>query len=78
MLVHEDEYTEIQGAAHRCRLTVAEWVRQAMREALSAAGRSPDPTAAKLQAIAAASQHDYPTADIDEMLREIEAGRLSS
>ena len=78
VLVHEDEFAQIQGAAHRCRLTVAEWVRQAMREALSAAGPSSDPAAAKLRAIAEASQHDYPTADIDEMLHEIEAGRLAS
>ncbi|WP_419840436.1 antitoxin [Candidatus Poriferisodalis sp.] len=78
VLVHEDEYTKIQGAARVCHLTVAEWVRQAMRKALSDMGQPPDPAATRLRAIAEASQHEFPTADIDGMLRDIEAGRLAS
>lgn len=77
VLVHEEEYAEIQGAARGCRLTVAEWVRQAMREALAAAQQPSDPAAARLRAIAEASQHEFPTADIDEMLEDIEAGRTA-
>lgn len=77
MLVPEDEYAEIQETARRCRLTVAEWVRQTMREALGNMSPSADPAAAKLRAIAEASQHEFPTADIDGMLLDIEAGRLA-
>jgi len=78
VLVHEDEYTEIRGAAQVCHLTVAEWVRQAMRKALSDMGQSPDAAATRLRAIAEASQHEFPTGGIDEMLRDIESGRLAS
>ncbi|MCY3892235.1 MAG: hypothetical protein OXF65_02955 [Acidimicrobiaceae bacterium] len=78
VLVPEDEYAEIQETARRCRLTVAEWVRQTMREALGSVSPSADPDTARLQAIAEASQHEFPTADIDEMLRDIENGRLAS
>lgn len=77
MLVPEDEYAEIQETARRCRLTVAEWVRQTMREALGNMSPSADPAAAKLRAIAEASQNEFPTADIDGMLLDIEAGRLA-
>lgn len=53
-------------------MTVAEWVRQALR----AARRNQPRTGAnaKLEAIRAASQHSFPTADIDQMLAEIERG----
>lgn len=77
MLVPEGEYAEIQETARRCRLTVAEWVRQTMREALGNMSPPADPDAAKLRAIAEASQHEFPTADIDGMLLDIEAGRLA-
>lgn len=77
MLVPEGEYAEIQETARRCRLTVAEWVRQTMREALGNMSPPADPDAAKLRAIAEASQHEFPTADIDGMLLDIEAGRVA-
>ena len=72
VLLDEEEYLEIQIAARRRRLTVAEWVREALREAIQ------DQTVTvetKLRAIADASRHEFPTADIDIMLREIEAGQ---
>jgi len=51
-------------------MSLAEWVRQALdfarrREPLGDAGK-------KIAIIHAAAQHDYPTADIDNMLVEIE------
>ena len=72
VLFDEDEYLEIQGFARQRRMTVAEWVRQALRKA-----RTDDPGTidAKLRAIAEASRHQFPTADIEVMLREIESGR---
>ena len=77
VLVPEDEYAEIQDAAQERRMTVAEWVRQAMREARSDSNRPSDSTDARLRAIAAASQHEFPTADIDDMLRDVDAGRTA-
>lgn len=56
-------------------MTVAEWVRQALR-----AARRREPTidaAKKLEVIRAAARHTFPTADIDQMLAEIERGYLS-
>ncbi len=54
------------------RVTLAEWVRQALRQARS---DHPGTVEAKLRVIADASRHEFPTADIDVMLQEIEAGQ---
>jgi hypothetical protein len=74
VLLDEPELREIQRAARAQRMTVAEWVRQALRaarrrEPVSSAGR-------KLDAIRAAVRYSFPTADIDQMLSEIESGYL--
>ncbi len=69
VLLDEEEYQEIQGVARRQRLTLAEWVRQALRRARSDAPGTVD---SKLRVITAASRHSFPTADIEVMLREIE------
>ena len=72
VLLDEEEYREIQGVAHRQRVTLAEWVRQALRQAR---GNHPGTVEAKLRVIADASRYDFPTADIEVMLKEIEAGQ---
>ena len=72
VLLDEEEYREIQGVARSQRVTVAEWVRQALRKARR---DNPSTVDAKLRAIADASRHQFPTADIDIMLKEIEAGQ---
>ena len=72
VLMDEQDYVEIQGVARRQRVTVAEWVRQALRKARD---DHPGTVEAKLRAIADASRHQFPTADIDVMLQEIERGR---
>ena len=72
VLFDEEEYQEIQVVARRQRMTVAEWVRQTLRRARR---NHPGTVEAKLRAVAEASRHDFPTADIDVMLGEIEAGR---
>ena len=71
VLLDEEEYSEIQAVARRQRMTLAEWVRQALRKA-----KADDPATVetKLRAIADASWHEFPTADIEMMLREIESG----
>ena len=72
VLLNEDEFTEIHHFARGQRLTVAEWVRQALRKARY---DQPGTTDVKLRSISEAYRHYYPTADIDTMLGEIEAGR---
>ncbi len=72
VILQDPEYREVQRMARARHMSLAEWVRQALdlarrREPLGAAGK-------KLEVIRAASQHDYPTADIDTMLAEIERG----
>ena len=75
VLVDEKEYREIQQVARRSRMTVAEWVRQALRlarrrEPLRDAER-------KLEAVRAAAKHEFPTGEIDQILSEIERGYLA-
>ena len=72
VLLNEEEYLEIQGVARRQRVTVAEWVRQALRKARE---DHPGTADAKLRAIADAARHQFPTADIETMLREIDEGQ---
>jgi hypothetical protein len=73
VIMDDEELDEIRAIAKRKRMTVAEWVRQALR-----AARSEEPvgeTRAKLAAVAAASMHRYPAGAIDDMLAEIVDGR---
>jgi hypothetical protein len=72
VLLDDEELAEIKAIARRQRMTVAEWVRQALRSA-----RKREPRAAseqKRQAIRHAALHAFPTADIGDMLAEIDRG----
>jgi hypothetical protein len=72
VILQDPEYREVQRAAKSRHMTIAEWVRQALEFA-----RRREPVGSvskKLDAIRAAAEHSYPTADIDTMLSEIEAG----
>ena len=72
VVLEKAELREIQDAARRHRMTVSEWVRQALR---SARRREPHTgTRKKLAVVRAASKHAFPVADIDQMLGEIERG----
>jgi hypothetical protein len=72
VLLHEDELREIQRIARTRRMTVAEWVRQALR---SAGDSEPLREASKkLEVVRVAARHSYPTGDIEQMLGEIERG----
>jgi hypothetical protein len=74
VLLDEAEYREIKRLARLQHLTVAEWVRHALRLARrQQPGSRPE---RKLETIRAAVRHEFPTADIDVMLREIERGYL--
>lgn len=75
VLLDPAELAEIRAVARRNRMTVAEWVRQALR-----AARKDEPaidSSRKLQVVREAARGDYPTADIGQMLTEIEHGYAS-
>jgi hypothetical protein len=72
VLLDASELREIQKLARAQHLSVAEWVRAALRaarrrEPLSDAGK-------KLEVVRAAARCSFPTADIAAMLGEIEQG----
>jgi hypothetical protein len=72
VILRDPDYREMQKMARSRRMSLAEWVRQALdlarrREPLGDASK-------KIAIIRAAAQHDYPTGDIDNMLAEIEKG----
>ncbi len=72
VLLPDSEMEEIRRIARRHRLTVGEWVRQVLRAAQS---RQPaaDP-GVKLKAVRQAAECSFPTAEIGQMLAEIERG----
>jgi hypothetical protein len=72
VILRDPEYREIKRAARSRRMSIAEWVRQALdqahrREPVGKVGK-------KLEVIRAAARLDYPTGDIGQMLVEIESG----
>ena len=75
VILDASELAEIRTVARRHRMTVAEWVRQALR-----AARRDEPVIdakQKLHVIREASRGAYPTAEIGQMLTEIERGYLT-
>lgn len=72
MVLDDQEYEAIREVAAGDGLTVSEWVRRTL---LSARRSRPEGARArKLAAVRAATSHDFPTADVDRMLEEIERG----
>jgi len=72
VLLEESDLAEIRRLAKRRNLTVAEWVREALR-----AARRERPTkdaTKKMAAIREAAKLAFPTSDIHTMLAEIERG----
>lgn len=72
VLLPDQEMSDIRRLAKRERLTVGEWVRRVLREARS--NRSVIEPETKLKSIRHAAKHSFPSADIDQMLKEIERG----
>jgi len=75
VLLDESELEEIRRIAARKHMTVAEWVRQSLRTS-----RADEPIGgveAKLEVLARARRHAFPSGDIDRMLAEIEGGYLA-
>jgi hypothetical protein len=72
VILGDPEYREIKRAARSRGMSTAEWVRQALAQA-----RRREPVGSadkKLSVIRSAARGDYPTADIDRMLAEVEMG----
>lgn len=72
VLLDEAELHEMQRLARRRGLTLAGWVRQALRAAYRQEPQVEPDT--KLARVRAALRHDFPAPDIDQMLAEIAAG----
>jgi uncharacterized protein (DUF1778 family) len=72
IVMDQDELEAIREAANARGMTVSEYVRETLREARRKVASGD--TERKLAAIRAADRHAYPTADIDQMLGEIERG----
>ena len=72
VVMENTELDAIRTAARERGMTVSEWVRETLREARRKV--SSGDAERKLAAIRAADRHAYPTADIDQMVAEIERG----
>jgi hypothetical protein len=72
VILQDPDFREIQRIARSRHMSIAEWVRQALalarrREPITDVGK-------KLEVVRAAVRQNYPTADVDQMLAEIESG----
>lgn len=76
IIVDEAELEEIRDAARRQQQTVSEWVRQTLRRARRE--QPADDMERRLAVISSAARHEFPTADIGQMLAEVEQGYLTS
>jgi len=71
-LLDEEEFREIQRVAGGKHLTVAEWVRQALRAATCRRTLDSQGGSRKLGVIRAAASHAFPAGTVEEMLAAIE------
>lgn len=74
VLLDETEFDRLRHLAREKGMTVAEWVRQAVRRAASEQPRGDADR--KLAIVRHAVEHRFPTGDIDQMQDEIERGYL--
>ncbi len=72
VLLEESEFDDLREAARRQGVPVSEWVRRALREERRREPRGDIDS--KLRAVRDAARHEFPTAEIDQMLTEIERG----
>ena len=72
VILKDSEYREIQRVARSRHMSIAEWVRRALKLA-----RRGEPTASvgtKLETVRRAVRYEYPVDGFDRMLAEIETG----
>ena len=72
VVIDDVELAEYRRLAVLEGLTLSAWVRRSLR--LAARDETSGGVERKLAAIRGATRYDFPTADIDQMLREIESG----
>jgi hypothetical protein len=72
VLLPDRDMLDIQRLAKRERLTVGEWVRRVLLDAR--ANRPVIEPETKLKAVRRAAAYSFPTAEVDQMLSEIERG----
>jgi glucose-6-phosphate-specific signal transduction histidine kinase len=70
VLFEDDELKDIQQLARRRRMTTAEWVRRSLRAARVA--EASDEVGQKLAVVRIAAAFKFPTADMGQILNEIE------
>ena len=76
VILTDKEFAELRTIAADDGLTISEWVRQSLRQARRQ--RSTGDVEQRLSAIRAAAVHSFPTADIDQVLGEVEQGYQTS
>ena len=72
VLLDEEELQTMRDYAAEQGLTLSEWVRQTLRKTMHL--RPGDDVDRKLECVRFAIRHEFPTADIDQMISEIEEG----
>jgi len=72
VVMENAELDAIRAVAREQGMTVSQWVRETLRQARRKV--SGGDAERKLAAVRAADRHAYPTADIDQMVAEIERG----
>lgn len=70
------EYKSFQQIAKETGVSLGEWVRQVLRH--TAEGISRKSSQSKLKAIAKSQRHHFPTGDINDILSDIERGRIGT
>ncbi len=76
VVMDDKELRAVKRAARAEQLTVSDWVRRALRDALCK--QSQRPAHRKLQSIRAAVQHQFPAPDVEQMNAEIAQGYAQS
>ncbi len=76
VLLDEAEFDDLRDVARREGVPVSEWVRSALREARRRQPRGD--VERKRRVVREAARHQFPTADIEQMLAEIEQGYPTS
>ncbi len=75
IILNDDEMTEIKKLAKQEKMTVSAWVRRAISH--EKRERPIQQVKKKLELVRRSSQFQYPTADIENMLADIETGYIS-
>lgn len=76
VLLPDAEWRRLQRFARSQGLTLSDWVRRTLRHEVD--HRSTGNPQEKLAAVRVAATHRFPTADIEDMLAEIESGYLDT